>query len=384
MRGRRAPRTGAGAAKGHSSAAPRRHCSASAMRAVVLQKIDVFQVLASRRFSCSPGRRSIASRQNGRRRHGRRIRRRGVRRAVPQPSSSRSRIEPDGHRASRLFPQGRRLPVGMSGPHPGSRIHPADRRRPLRRRLPRQLEIERVPGHSRAHLRSPVRACVPSRPRRGGLARASQGEAKPEPVAICRLKRVAADYKEDIRAAPAEAAATRATASAIALVGAGPGVADRRARSRAARLRVRRVRRRSAGGRHDAHADPEVPAARSRHRRGGRLRPRRRHRVSRRRAHRFAREAARPDAAERWDAVFIGSGAPRGRDLDIPGRREAAANIHIGIDWLSSVSFGHTTRDRQARRRAGRRQHRDGLLPQLAAPRRRRRAASSCAPASTR
>src|SRR5262249_30179508 len=30
-------------------------------------------------------------------------------------------------------------------------------------------------------------------------------------------------------------------------------------------------------------------------------------------------------------------------DLEIPGRTEAAANIHIGIDWLSSVSFGHTT-----------------------------------------
>ena len=42
-----------------------------------------------------------------------------------------------------------------------------------------------------------------------------------------------------------------------------------------------------------------------------------------------------------YDAVFVGSGAPRGRELDVPGRQEAAANIHIGIDWLSSVSFGH-------------------------------------------
>ena len=42
-----------------------------------------------------------------------------------------------------------------------------------------------------------------------------------------------------------------------------------------------------------------------------------------------------------FDAIFVGSGAPRGRDLDIPGRKEAAANIHIGIDWLSNVSFGH-------------------------------------------
>jgi len=46
--------------------------------------------------------------------------------------------------------------------------------------------------------------------------------------------------------------------------------------------------------------------------------------------------------AEGYDAVFVGSGAPRGRELEVPGRKEAAANIHIGIDWLSSVSFGHT------------------------------------------
>jgi formate dehydrogenase beta subunit len=47
--------------------------------------------------------------------------------------------------------------------------------------------------------------------------------------------------------------------------------------------------------------------------------------------------------AEGWDAVFVGCGAPRGRDLDVPGRREAAADIHIGIDWLASVFFGHVT-----------------------------------------
>ena len=45
-----------------------------------------------------------------------------------------------------------------------------------------------------------------------------------------------------------------------------------------------------------------------------------------------------------FDAVFVGTGAPRGRDLtDIPGRVEADPYIHIGIDWLSSVAFGHTT-----------------------------------------
>ena len=43
-----------------------------------------------------------------------------------------------------------------------------------------------------------------------------------------------------------------------------------------------------------------------------------------------------------YDAVFVGTGAPRGRDLNIPGREEADANIHIGIEWLSSVAFEHT------------------------------------------
>src|SRR5499425_1415945 len=46
---------------------------------------------------------------------------------------------------------------------------------------------------------------------------------------------------------------------------------------------------------------------------------------------------------EGYDAIFVGCGAPRGRELDVPGRDEAKKNIHIGIDWLSSVSFGHTT-----------------------------------------
>jgi formate dehydrogenase beta subunit len=45
--------------------------------------------------------------------------------------------------------------------------------------------------------------------------------------------------------------------------------------------------------------------------------------------------------AENWDAVFIGSGAPTGKNLDIPGRADAKANIHIGIEWLASAHFGH-------------------------------------------
>ncbi|HSU60349.1 MAG TPA: FAD-dependent oxidoreductase [Bryobacteraceae bacterium] len=43
---------------------------------------------------------------------------------------------------------------------------------------------------------------------------------------------------------------------------------------------------------------------------------------------------------EQFDAIFVGSGAPRGKDLQIPGRHDTE-RIHIGIDWLESIAFGH-------------------------------------------
>jgi NADPH-dependent glutamate synthase beta chain and related oxidoreductases len=48
-----------------------------------------------------------------------------------------------------------------------------------------------------------------------------------------------------------------------------------------------------------------------------------------------------------YDAVFIGSGVPRGKELELPGRHDADPedpHIHIGIDWLESVAFGHIDR----------------------------------------
>jgi NADPH-dependent glutamate synthase beta subunit-like oxidoreductase len=45
--------------------------------------------------------------------------------------------------------------------------------------------------------------------------------------------------------------------------------------------------------------------------------------------------------AEKYDAVFVGSGAPKGKNLRLPGRDEASERIHIGIAWLESVAFGH-------------------------------------------
>ncbi len=161
-------------------------------------------------------------------------------------------------------------------------------------------------------------------------------ETDEQPVAICRLKRVAADNKGDITpylpAIPREKNGKR-----IALVGAGP-----------ASLTVARDL--LPLGYHCVMFDGDAKG-------GGMMRsqiPRFRlpERVTDEEVDlilemgveaRFGEPVRSLKAllAEDWDAVFVGCGAPRGRDLDIPGRREAEANVHIGIDWLSSVSFGH-------------------------------------------
>jgi len=43
-----------------------------------------------------------------------------------------------------------------------------------------------------------------------------------------------------------------------------------------------------------------------------------------------------------YDAVFVGTGAPRGKDLELPGRKEAGKRVQIGIEFLASVAFEHT------------------------------------------
>ncbi len=166
-----------------------------------------------------------------------------------------------------------------------------------------------------------------------------RGRVEEEPVAICRLKRVAADYKGDIRhrlPRPAE----RSNGKRIALIGAGPASltvardlaplgyelvlfdSDSRAggmiRSQIPKFRLP-----------EAIIDEEVGYITDlgmEMRLGQRI------------------DSLKSLVDDDYDAIFVGCGAPRGRDLPIPGRHEAAANIHIGIDWLSSVSFGHITK----------------------------------------
>ena len=179
------------------------------------------------------------------------------------------------------------------------------------------------------------RPCEPAC-RRGRVEQSNTGD--PEPVAICRLKRVAADLKEDVRGQMPQPAPS-SNGKRIACIGAGP-----------ASLTVARDL---------APLGYEVTVFDGEARAGGFIRTQ----IPR---FRLPEEVIDEETgyvldlgvkfvagqridsmkalmAQGYDAIFVGCGAPRGRDLDLPGRREAAAQIHIGIDWLASVSFGHVT-----------------------------------------
>ncbi len=185
------------------------------------------------------------------------------------------------------------------------------------------------------------RPCEPAC-RRGRLQTSDEPNAKDpsrknaEPVAICRLKRVAADYKGDIDGFMPEIPVQK-NGKRIALLGAGP-----------ASLTIARDL--MPLGYHCVLYEKDPKG-------GGLMRtniPSFRlpeevldEEVERITSFgvetRFGYEVTSLKAIvdEGYDAVFVGTGAPRGKDLDVPGRAEASANIHIGIDFLTSVAFGH-------------------------------------------
>ena len=163
-----------------------------------------------------------------------------------------------------------------------------------------------------------------------------RGRVDEEPVAICRLKRVAADNKGDVTARMPTAPTVK-TGLKVACIGAGPAsmtvvrdlaplgyeivVYDAEARAGGMiRSQIPRFRL------PESVIDEEmgfVAALGPDMRLGQRV------------------DSLKALLEEDYEAIFVGTGAPRGRDLDVPGRQEAAGNIHIGIDWLSNVSFGH-------------------------------------------
>ena len=194
-----------------------------------------------------------------------------------------------------------------------------------------------------------------------------RGRVEKEPVAICRLKRVAADFKDDIRGRLPKP--VREERQAHRAGRRRPGLAHGRARPRAARLPLHRVRSGPEGRRHDAHADSEIPPARRGDRRGMRLHPQPRHRVRRRQAHR-QHEGAAGRRLRRDLRRLRRAARPRARHSRPQGSGQEHPHRHR-LAVLGLVRPHH--QDRQARHRARRRQHRDGLLPLRAPPRRRGR-----------
>ncbi|GMR15246.1 MAG: FAD-dependent oxidoreductase [Gammaproteobacteria bacterium] len=164
-----------------------------------------------------------------------------------------------------------------------------------------------------------------------------RGRTNQKPVAICRLKRVAADHRDDDISDRLPLIPTRKNGKKIALIGAGcaslavandllpvgyectifealaePG-GLMRSNIPAFRL-PEKVLGEEIGYIADMGADLRLN-----------------HPI----------ESMKDLLDEGYDAVFVGSGAPKGKELTLPGRQQGTANIHIGITWLESVAFGH-------------------------------------------
>lgn len=164
-----------------------------------------------------------------------------------------------------------------------------------------------------------------------------RGRIEKEPVAICRLKRVAADFKEDIAHLLPEIPKVK-NGKKVALIGGGPASLS--------------VARDLAPLGYELHLFDDQSKG------GGMMR-------SQIPSFRLPEEVLDQEVNyildmdvithfntyvtslkgivdKGYDAIFVGTGAPKGKDLQIPGREEGKANIHVGIEWLASVAFEHT------------------------------------------
>jgi len=166
-----------------------------------------------------------------------------------------------------------------------------------------------------------------------------RGRVEEKPVAICRLKRVAADRRGDIRDRLPKAPEKR-NGKRVALVGAGPAsltvandllplgyevtIFEQYARP-GGLMRVNIPAFRLPASVLDEECQYIIDM-------GADMR--------------YDTPVASMAAllGEGFDAVFVGSGAPKGKELDIPGRWDVPEQVHIGIEWLANVHFGHVER----------------------------------------
>ena len=163
-----------------------------------------------------------------------------------------------------------------------------------------------------------------------------RGRVEEQPVAICRLKRVAADNKDDIKNRLPEIAAKNG--KKVALVGAGPASLTVARGLAPLGYQVDLFDEQEVGGGFMRSQIPSfrLPAKVLEEEIGYILdmgvMAQFKHYV----------DSLKSLLEKDYDAVFVGSGAPNGRDLKLPGRDEASEDIHLGINWLESVAFDHT------------------------------------------
>ena len=158
------------------------------------------------------------------------------------------------------------------------------------------------------------------------------------PVAICRLKRVAADIKGDVTAFMPQVP-TEKNGKKVALIGAGPASLAVARDLLPMGYEVHLFEQDEKGG---GFMRSQIPAFRL----PEEVLDEEVDRILDMGVHcHFGQEITSMKAMMdmNFDAYFVGTGAPRGRDLELKGREEVDKHIHIGIDWLSSVAFGHIT-----------------------------------------
>ncbi len=164
-----------------------------------------------------------------------------------------------------------------------------------------------------------------------------RGRVEEEPVAICRLKRVAADHKDEI-SAHLPVIPTTKNGRKIALVGAGPAslTVARDLAPLGYELHVYDEQKKGGGFMRSQIPSFRLPESVLDEEVG--------YILDMGLVTHFNNyvDSLQDLLSQQYDAVFVGSGAPRGRDLaNLPGRQEADDSIHIGIDWLASVAFEH-------------------------------------------
>jgi formate dehydrogenase (NADP+) beta subunit len=164
-----------------------------------------------------------------------------------------------------------------------------------------------------------------------------RGRVEEEPVAICRLKRVAADFKDDISHLMPDIPEIK-NGKKVALIGAGPASLSVARDLAPLGYEIHIYDNQSKGG---GMMRTQIPSFRL---------P----------VHVLNQEvdqilnlgivthfnqyvtSLKSILERNYDAVFVGTGAPKGKDLVLPGREEGKDNIFIGIEWLASVAFEHT------------------------------------------